>query len=203
MIHVGVRREKQDRPGLGTLEPEKREATSLRDSRVATFDLMQRRGPKKSERAPIGTDIFSTARRSQIMSLIRGRDTKPELLVRKILRSLGYRFKKNVSNLAGTPDIVLTREKVVIFVHGCFWHGHRGCAKGRTLPKTRRQFWQSKIQQNIARDRWAIRKLRRAGWRVLKVWECRLKRPNEFSIHLGRFIEGKESNELQKQLPTG
>jgi DNA mismatch endonuclease (patch repair protein) len=132
------------------------------------------------------------------MGLIRARDTKPEVLVRKILRSLGYRFKKNVSSLPGTPDIVLARQRVVIFVHGCFWHGHRACAKGRTLPKTRRAFWQSKIQQNAKRDRVAVRKLRRAGWRVLKVWECRLKKPGEFSTHLRRLIEGEGNNEPRK-----
>jgi len=175
----------------------------LRNRRVAACDLRRRRGPKKSGRPPIGTDIFSVARRSQIMGLIRGQDTAPEVLVRKMLRFLGYHFKKNLSSLPGTPDVVLARQKVVIFVHGCFWHGHRGCAKGRTLPKTRREFWQSKIHRNVERDQSAVRKLRRAGWRVLKVWECKLKRPGEISKRLERFIEGEGSDGFAKQRPAG
>jgi DNA mismatch endonuclease (patch repair protein) len=164
--------------------------------------MMHRHCPKKRGRPPTGTDIFSAARRSEIMGLIRGKGTKPEMLVGKILRSLGYRFEQNVSSLPGTPDIVLARQKVVIFVHGCFWHGHGRCAKGRTLPKAHRKFWRSKIQQNVERDRSAVRKLRRFGWRVLNVWECRLKKPSNLSIYLGHFIEGKESNDLRKQLPS-
>jgi DNA mismatch endonuclease, patch repair protein len=175
----------------------------LSNSPVATFDLMQRRPPNKKDQRPLSTDIFSASRRSQIMGLIRGRDTKPEVLVRKTLRSLGYRFTENVPSLPGTPDIVLTPQKVVIFVHGCFWHGHRRCAKGRTLPKTRREFWKSKIQQNVERDRSVVRKLRRVGWRVLTVWECRLKKSSGFSIYVRRFIERKGSDELGNQIPSG
>jgi DNA mismatch endonuclease (patch repair protein) len=138
-----------------------------------------------------GTDIFSSRKRSRIMSLIRGKNTKPEILVRQILGSLGYSFKNHVASLPGTPDIVLSNPRLAIFVNGCFWHGHSSCSKGTTLPKTRRQFWQNKIRQNVKRDRAAIRKLRREGWRVLRVWECKLKNRNKMAVHLKCFIDKK------------
>ena len=105
------------------------------------------------------------------MSRIRGRDTKPELLVRSVLHRLGFRFRLNPVRLPGRPDVVLTRHHTVIFVHGCFWHRHGGC-RFAFQPKTNVEFWTEKFGQNVARDARNKRALRRLGWRVLVVWEC-------------------------------
>ena len=110
------------------------------------------------------------------MSRIRGKDTKPELLVRSILHRLGYRFTvsgPNNKKLPGKPDIVLPKWGTVVFVHGCFWHGHDRCRLFR-LPKTRRAFWQEKIANNRKRDARAARELRQLGWNVVVIWECEL-----------------------------
>ncbi|MDE5980253.1 MAG: very short patch repair endonuclease [Muribaculaceae bacterium] len=117
-------------------------------------------------------DIWSKEKRSQVMSRIRGRDTKPELIVRRYLYSRGYRFRKNVKGLPGTPDIVLRKYRVAIFVHGCFWHGHE--VDGR-IPDSNREFWQEKISRNKERDRRNKEKLLSMGWSVITVWECQLK----------------------------
>ncbi len=119
-------------------------------------------------------DIYSQRKRSDIMSQISGKETKPELLVRKYLFSKGLRYRKNVANLPGHPDIVLPKYKSAIFVHGCFWHGHNGCSKSK-LPTTRTEFWQAKIDRTIKRDKENIDELSILGWRVAVVWECRLK----------------------------
>lgn len=109
-----------------------------------------------------------------MMSGIRGKDTKPELLVRKYLHAQGFRYRLNDRSLPGTPDIVLPRWRTVIFVHGCFWHRHSGCRFAYT-PKSRQDFWQKKFDNNISRDECAIANLKGAGWRVLVVWECTLR----------------------------
>ena len=106
------------------------------------------------------------------MARIRSKDTKPELIVRRYLWSRGYRYRKNVRGLPGTPDIVLRKYGVVIFVHGCFWHGHEA---DRHIPHTNRDFWQKKIGRNKQRDERNKEKLRRMGWSVMTVWECQLK----------------------------
>ena len=113
-------------------------------------------------------DVFSTSKRSEVMSRIRGRDTTPELAVRSIVHRLGYRFRLHVRDLPGSPDLVLPRLGTVIFVHGCFWHRHRGC-RYATTPSTRRAFWQAKFDANVARDRLAASRLRRLGWSVITV----------------------------------
>lgn len=120
------------------------------------------------------TDIYSKSKRSDIMSQISGKETKPEVLVRKYLFSKGFRFRKNVANLPGHPDIVLPKYKAAIFVHGCFWHGHSGCNKSK-LPTARTEFWQKKIGRTIERDEEKIDELSILGWRVAVVWECGLK----------------------------
>lgn len=117
-------------------------------------------------------DIFDKEKRSAIMARIKGKDTKPELVVRRYLWLRGYRYRKNVRGLPGTPDIVLRKYGIVIFVHGCFWHGHE--ADGH-LPRTNTDFWRKKIERNKKRDERVKRELRRMGWRVLTVWECQLK----------------------------
>jgi DNA mismatch endonuclease (patch repair protein) len=120
------------------------------------------------------TDIYSKRKRSQIMSKISGHETKPEILIRKYLFSLGFRFRKNVKSLPGKPDIVLPKYKTVIFVHGCFWHGHMEC-KASTLPTTNVRFWKDKIKGNIDRDLRNKKKLKKLGWKVIIIWQCKLK----------------------------
>ncbi|MCL4456808.1 MAG: DNA mismatch endonuclease Vsr [Nitrospirae bacterium] len=120
-------------------------------------------------------DIFSKKKRSEIMSKIRGRETAPEVAVRKFLFSEGFRFRKNVKKMPGTPDIVLPKYNTVIFIHGCFWHRHRNCKKAQ-LPETRSEFWGKKINENVERDKKNIRKLKEAGWKVIVLWQCQLKK---------------------------
>ena len=118
-------------------------------------------------------DIVDAATRSRMMSGIRGRNTSPELTVRKHLHRLGFRYRLHVRGLPGVPDIVLPRHHATIFVHGCFWHRHRDC-KFATMPSSRRSFWKNKLEGNAKRDRRNVASLRRNGWRVYVVWECRL-----------------------------
>jgi len=119
------------------------------------------------------TDIFSKQKRSEIMSKISGKETKPEILVRKYLFANGFRYRKNVKDLPGKPDIVLPKYKTVIFIHGCFWHGHN-CKAGK-LPKTRKEFWKEKINRNIQRDKNNKIELQKQGWKVITIWQCKLK----------------------------
>lgn len=116
------------------------------------------------------------------MARIRSADTKPELVLRKALHAIGYRFRLHVSSLPGCPDIVMRKHRCAIFIHGCFWHGHEGCRNFR-IPKTRPEFWSAKIESNRDRDRRAIEALLDAGWRVLVVWECATR-----SIHVDNLV---------------
>ena len=108
------------------------------------------------------------------MAAIKGKDTKPEMIVRKYLFSCGLRFRVQVRKLPGTPDIVLPKYKTVIFVNGCFWHGHGGCKYFR-LPKSNVEFWKEKIERNIERDRESMQALLDLGWKVIRIWECELR----------------------------
>lgn len=119
-------------------------------------------------------DRLTKEQRSWNMAQIRSKDTHPEVLVRSMLHRAGYRFRKNVKNLPGKPDIVLPKYRTVIFVHGCFWHRHKGC-KYTTTPKTNKAFWKEKFERNVANDKKHARELRRLGWEVVTVWECQLK----------------------------
>jgi DNA mismatch endonuclease (patch repair protein) len=119
------------------------------------------------------TDNLSKRGRSILMSLVRRKDTDPEIKVRRLAHSLGFRFALHRKDLAGSPDIVFPRYRAVIFVHGCFWHRHRGCRKAST-PKTRPEFWAEKFKRNIARDAAVRRVLRKDGWKVMTVWECQV-----------------------------
>lgn len=116
-------------------------------------------------------DIVDAPTRSRMMSGIRGKDTKPERLVRQALFKAGFRFRLHRRDLPGVPDIVLPGRRVVVFVHGCFWHVHVGCPNAR-LPATRPDFWRAKLSGNVDRDRAARELLVSTGWRVLTVWEC-------------------------------
>lgn len=119
-------------------------------------------------------DTVSKERRSEIMSHVKSSNTKPEIIVRKFLFANGFRFRLNNKELAGKPDIKLSKYKTVIFINGCFWHGHENC-KIYVMPKTNAQFWQDKIDRNIARDKKNIEILKNEGWKVLIIWECQLK----------------------------
>jgi len=116
-------------------------------------------------------DVVSPEVRSRMMAAIKGKNSAPELLVRKVLAAAGFRFRLHRRDLPGTPDIVLPGRKIAIFVHGCFWHAHRGCKYAKT-PSTRREFWTAKLDANVKRDQQAVDKLAAMGWRVLCVWEC-------------------------------
>ena len=112
--------------------------------------------------------------RSRNMSAIKSKNTKPEITVRKFLHSKGYRFRIHRKDLPGSPDIVLPKYKTVVFVHGCFWHRHEGC-KHKTTPKTRKEFWENKFNENIKRDRNNFKELKKLNWKVLVIWECQMK----------------------------
>jgi DNA mismatch endonuclease (patch repair protein) len=120
------------------------------------------------------------------MSKISGQDTKPEIIVRKFLFSKGFRYRKNIKSLPGTPDIVLTKYRTVIFVNGCFWHGHT-CKKGN-LPKTRRDFWEKKISNTQERDKRNMDELKANGWKVVVVWQCELRNQNQRKISFEKLL---------------
>ena len=130
-------------------------------------------------------DTLTPAERSERMSRIRGRDTKPEMLVRRFLHGQGFRYRLHVPDLPGRPDLVLPKYGVVVFVEGCFWHGH-SCQKGR-VPGTNSAFWQAKVATNTARDERNGRSLRRLGWRVIRVWECQLAKKESRAATLARL----------------
>ena len=120
-------------------------------------------------------DVHSPETRSYNMSRIHGKDTKPEEKVRKYLFSQGFRYRKNDKRLPGKPDIVLPKYKTVIFVNGCFWHRHKGC-KAASTPKSNVEFWKAKFDRNVARDRKEHAELEAAGWHVIVLWECEVKK---------------------------
>lgn len=119
-------------------------------------------------------DIVDSATRSRMMSGIKGRNTKPERLVRSYLHAAGFRFRLHRKDLPGCPDIVLPRYRAIIFVHGCFWHRHEGCYLA-SFPATRVDFWESKFAANVERDRRNETTLAEAGWRVIIIWECQIR----------------------------
>ena len=133
-------------------------------------------------------DVWSKEKRSEVMSKIRSKDTKPEILVRKMLFARGYRYRLHVKNLPGKPDIVMPKYKAAIFVHGCFWHLHSGCREG-TIPKTRTDYWKDKLLGNRQRDKKHMRELRKLGWRVLRLWECEVeKNPDKIMKIIESFL---------------
>lgn len=119
------------------------------------------------------SDPLTAEERSNLMSRINSTETEPEQLTRSLLHRAGYRFRKNVSDLPGTPDVVLPKYDTVIFVHGCYWHRH-DCRKGRSMPSTNTEFWKEKFERNVERDAENEKDLQELGWQVLTVWECDL-----------------------------
>jgi DNA mismatch endonuclease (patch repair protein) len=136
-------------------------------------------------------DVLTPEERRRNMAAIRGKDTQPEMLLRRLVHSMGYRYRLHVRNLPGCPDIVLPRHRKVILVHGCFWHRHN-CRLGRPWPRTRAAFWRAKLEGNKARDIRNLRKLRQLGWKVLTVWECQIHhlRMDKVAARITRFLAG-------------
>ena len=137
------------------------------------------------------TDTLTPDARAERMSRVRGRDTGPEMMVRRMLHGMGYRYRLHAKELPGRPDIVFRGRRIAIFVHGCFWHRHPdpNCKLAR-LPKSRLDFWLPKLEGNRARDLVNVEKLEAAGWRVLLVWECELGNKEQLRNTLRRFITG-------------
>lgn len=138
------------------------------------------------------TDVFSPEKRSAVMRRVKGRDTSPELAVRRILRAAGIGYRLGGMALPGRPDVVMKGRKVALFVHGCFWHGH-DCARGSRQPKTNADYWIAKIDRNRARDTAAVTALAGSGWRVVVVWECEMKQP-DFAARLVAGVRGQAAS---------
>ncbi|RWM32604.1 MAG: DNA mismatch endonuclease Vsr [Mesorhizobium sp.] len=126
--------------------------------------------------------------RSRVMSLVKSRDTKPELVVRRLVHSMGYRFRLHRTDLPGKPDIVFPGRKAIVMVNGCFWHGH-DCKRGARQPKANSEYWKAKVSRNVSRDARVVEALNLAGWRVLTVWECDLTDLASLRGKLHQFLE--------------
>ena len=137
------------------------------------------------------TDVFDREKRSEIMSRIRGRDTKPEMIVRRIAHALGFRFRLHHRDLPGSPDLVFPKHRAVVMVHGCFSHRHPGC-KYATSPKTRVRFWEDKFEGNVVRDRRNEEVLHELGWRVMVIWECETKDRDAVAERIVGFLRDKD-----------
>lgn len=145
-------------------------------------------------------DTRTSAQRSAIMRSVKSKNTKPEIAVRSAVHRMGFRFRLHRGDLPGKPDLVFAGIRRVIFVHGCFWHGHR-CRYGR-LPKSRTEFWGAKILRNRERDLQNVRALRKLGWQSLVVWQCQLKRPEPLATLVYKFLRSKESKPTQPKPPN-
>ncbi len=132
-------------------------------------------------------DNLSAERRSANMRAVKARNTRPELIVRRMSHSFGYRFRLHVSCLPGKPDLVFPLRRKVIFVNGCFWHHHH-CKHGQQVPSTNRAFWKQKIAGNTKRDIENLRLLKEEGWRCMTIWECETKSPNKLAARIRRFL---------------
>lgn len=145
------------------------------------------------------TDIVDQQTRSRMMSGIRGKNTKPELVLRRALHARGFRFRLHSENVHGRPDLVLPKYRAVVFVHGCFWHRHEGC-RFATTPSTREEFWRKKFEANVARDEAVRGKLLEDGWRIATVWECALRKTDHVNARADLLSAWLRSNELQLQI---
>ena len=143
-------------------------------------------------------DFFTKEKRSWIMSRVKGRDTKPEILVRSVIHRMGYRFRVHRSDLPGNPDIVLPRHGKIIFVHGCFWHGHKRCPRSKR-PTTNKSFWNEKLNKNIDRDKRQQKEIKNMGWKVLVVWQCEIRKPSKLLEKLERFLNPNDKLPEKKE----
>lgn len=142
-------------------------------------------------------DIFSPEKRSLVMRAVKSKDTKPELALRKALHARGFRYRLNARDLPGKPDLVFPKYRAIIFVHGCFWHGH-DCARGRRQPKSNARYWRDKIAGNRKRDHDAIVALQRHGWSVKISWECDLKRLPEEANKIAGWLNARKTSGRMK-----
>ncbi len=138
-------------------------------------------------------DTLPPEKRSWLMGLVRSKDTNPEIVVRRIVYALGFRYRLHGKSLPGRPAIVFAGRRSVIFVNGCFWHQHNACNRAKR-PGTRAEYWASKLDRNIERDRRNLLQLRRRGWRVMTIWECQLRNPQGVSRKIARFLNGVKSD---------
>ena len=145
-------------------------------------------------------DIVDTATRSRMMAGIKGKNTQPEMAIRRYLHGMGYRYRLHRDDLPGRPDLVLPSYKIAIFVHGCFWHRHANCFYS-TSPATRTEFWQLKLAKNVDRDMQQMSKLASVGWRVLVVWECGLKHLSKNLNEVIALIESEEKLMIWPDIP--
>ncbi|MDB5493416.1 MAG: G:T-mismatch repair endonuclease [Phenylobacterium sp.] len=136
---------------------------------------------------PKTTDVYSQEKRSAVMRRVKGRNTTPEMTVRRALTGLGARYRLHRKDLPGSPDIVMPGRRLALFVHGCFWHGH-DCARGARVPKANRDYWVGKVARNRVRDEASRNALQAAGWRVETIWECELKDAADLRHRLARLV---------------
>lgn len=149
------------------------------------------KAPNLSRRPLPKLDQAPDVQRRRTMAAVKGKDTKPERVVRQIAHGLGRRFRLHRKDLPGSPDLVFARDRKAIFVHGCFWHGH-DCRRGARTPKTNRAYWEAKIARNVARDRAALLALEAAGWTPFVVWECETRDQETLRARLDRFLNGDD-----------
>jgi len=132
-------------------------------------------------------DRITSAQRSAIMAAVKGKNTTPEIAVRRLAHRLGFRFRLHSTHLPGRPDLVFPRLRKVIFVNGCFWHAHP-CKRGKRIPENNRDYWIRKRRRNANRDRRVARELQQLGWEVLTIWECEMRIPDELAERIERFL---------------
>ena len=135
-------------------------------------------------------DKLTKAARSALMSRVRSKDSKPELIVRSIVHRMGFRYRLHSSKLPGSPDLVFPARRKIVFVHGCFWHGH-GCRAGQNRPVSAQSYWNTKLERSMERDRVNSEQLRLDGWSVLAIWECQLRERDSLARYLKAFLESK------------
>lgn len=143
---------------------------------------------RTEEPAAPAMDVLTPEQRRRNMQRIRSKNTKPELVVRRLIHALGFRYRLHGRDLPGRPDLVFRSRRKVVFVHGCYWHVH-SCAYGQVTPATNAEFWREKRMANVARDRRTRAKLRALGWRALIVWECEIRKPDRVADRVRRFLE--------------
>ncbi|MFN3859664.1 MAG: very short patch repair endonuclease [Caulobacter sp.] len=148
------------------------------------------------------SDVFTPEKRSAVMRRVKGRDTSPELKVRRLLTGLGARYRLHRKDLPGRPDIVMPGRRLAIFVHGCFWHGH-DCARGGRVPKANRDYWLGKVGRNRERDGDSRAALEAAGWRVETLWECEMKDEAALAGRLARLLAETEALQQYSRVPHG